>query len=85
MHWDNLIIGEKIKIIGRGTILTVDLKLNNLVKENWIDNIPIKIEDTLNYKEDKYLVRNIEVFSNLLNGRNSCRIGLVVKQINNNE
>ncbi len=80
-HWDGLKVEYTYYKPGTGVIYIVDLKHNGFTEDGWIKDIPIKTEDTLDYDNGSYVVVDIEVFANLLNGKYNKGIGLVVRQI----
>lgn len=79
--WDNLKISSELNISGRGKILTVDLLGNGLVSDEWVDDIIIRVNDSVTYNNEIYNIRGIELSRNLLNGKVSRFIGLVVRSI----
>jgi len=81
-HWNELIIESEVNIAGKGLVLTTNLKRNGLTDSDWVDDVLINKEDTLTYKDCVYEIRNVEMFSNLLDGKKSSQLGLVVKKIN---
>jgi hypothetical protein len=81
-HWDKLIIDSEVNITGRGLVLTTNLKRNGLTDSDWVDDVQISKGDTLTYNDVVYEIRNVEMFSNLFDGKKSSNLGLVVKKIN---
>lgn len=81
MHWTDLKVGGKHKITGRGDILILDLIINGFTKDDWVDEIQIKVGHTLNFEGDDYKIIGMESFANLMNGKHSHRLGLIVTQI----
>ena len=81
-HWDSIIIDSEVNITGRGLVLTTNLKRNGLTDSDWVDDVLINKGDTLVYKDCIFEIRNVEIFSNLLDGKKSSQLGLVVKKIN---
>lgn len=81
-HWNELIIESEVNITGKGLVLTTNLKRNGLTDSDWVDDVLINKEDTLTYKDCVYEIRNVEMFSNLLDGKKSSQLALVVKKIN---
>lgn len=79
--WDNLKISSEQNILGRGKVLTIDLLGNDLVSEEWVDDVILRQNDCLLYKNEMYAIKGIEMSRNLLNGKISRFIVLVVKEL----
>jgi hypothetical protein len=80
-HWDDLIVDDEFNIIGRGLVLVINIKRSKLTDDNWVSDVLIKTGDTLTYNNDTYVVKGVEIMVNLLDGKKSSRLGLVVKKI----
>lgn len=68
-HFENLIIDKEHIIPEKLTIITVNLKVNGLVDEDFMDECPIKVGDTLLYSGDKYGVSGVEVSGRMSDGK----------------
>lgn len=81
MYWISLKILSSVIKLGKNRILVVDLRDNGLASERWVETVPIFINDSLKYNGDRYIVKGIEAYRNLLNLKISATIGLIVKKI----
>ncbi len=78
-HYKNLDILEVFNITGRGLIFKINIKDNQLVDDEWADDIFFRIDDLITYENKIYIVTGIETQQNLLNSKKSVNIGLNVK------
>lgn len=70
------------EIPGRGMVLIVNLIKNKLAKELWIDKVPLEIGEKIQLTNGTiYEIKGIEMQRNLMNGKISSSIGLVVKEV----
>lgn len=79
-HWNNLIIDNEVNILDKGLVVTTNLKRNGLTDSDWVNDVQISKGDTLTYKGVIYEIRNVEMFCNLLDGKKSSNLGLVIKK-----
>lgn len=70
-------------IPGKGIVLVVNLFKNKLVNELWVDELPIKVGETIKVINNglTYKITGIEMSRNLTNGKINHSVGLVVKEI----
>lgn len=82
-HWEGLRVKDEIHIMGRGMILTVNVEDDRLMDGMWIPvKSPISVGDSLIYENKEYVITGVEGFRNLLNGRASHMVGLIVNSRN---
>jgi hypothetical protein len=83
--WINLKVEDKFHITGRGDVVVVNLKENNIVTENWLENIPIEIGHVLVYEGEDYKVVGVETTRDVLRGYLNTTVGVLIKKIVNEE
>jgi hypothetical protein len=79
-HWGDLVFNSAQIIVGKGLVLVLDLKLNEIVEFDYTNDIVVKIGDTFDYKQNKYEITGIEVMS-IFDNKKKSTIGLIVKKI----
>lgn len=77
-HFENLIIDTEWTVPGQITMIMVNLKVNGLTNEDWVDECPINEGDTLMYNGQKYRVNGVEVNHRITDGKIGSRVALYI-------
>lgn len=83
VDYPKIIVSDEFVLTGRGQVIIVDLSKNGYIDENinWVKNVPFQVGQTLSYNKINYRITSVEVMQNLLNGWNSVKCGLLIKEI----
>lgn len=68
-HFDSLIIDSEHIVPEKLIVLTVNLKVNGLADDDFMDECPIQVGDTLMHTGEKYQVSGIEVSGRMSDGK----------------
>ena len=68
MHWNNLVFRDEFNITGRGKVVVVELKGEE-----------INLGDTISYSGEMYKISGIEMSKNLFNGKTNPLVGLILR------
>lgn len=77
-HRAYLIVDRVENIVGRGKVLIIDLIKNKLTEDKYIDEIPFKKGDSITTDVGAFVIRAIESKAELMGGKISSTIGIVV-------